>query len=345
MKPTLAFIDHELHQKTKSSDFLRELFKEHFEVHEYWDASWRGGPTVPPEEINKHDYVFYLQVINPFSDLKRIHIPILWAPMYDSFKPTASYWRMISYFDIKILSFSKKMAEHFKKFDIPTMYVQYYYLKPEKSENPPGNHIFFWYRGGVELSEICQVLDPSQVDSFTFLEAPDKDGNLTQITEKDRELYKIKHMTGFLPREEFLKLVRDASIFVAPRKKEGIGAFTEPLAMGKTVIAFNEGVQNEYITDNVDGLLFDAQTANIDLSGISSIPERAFERASKGYLEWLKEKERIIPFLREPYYARKRAVPIQIWKFFYWYNQFFGSIKYYIQHRFRERILPLWYNR
>jgi hypothetical protein len=318
---------------------MRDILREHFDVHDYWDESWRGGPTIPPEEINKHDHVFYLQVINPFSELKQIKIPITWAPMYDSYKPTYPYWKMMSYFNLRILSFSQKMTERMRECGIPTMSVQYYYLKPERAQGAKGNHIFFWYRGGVEWSEIRTVLDPNQIDSFTFLEAPDKDGNTTFISEEDIERYKIKRITGFMPREQFLELVRAATIFIAPRKKEGIGAFTEPLAMGKAVIAYNEGVQNEYITDGVDGFLFDKNSTAINLSTVEEISNAAFLRAQEGYTKWLTDRAQIVPFMLEPYQPHKTFVPFALWSIFYNYFKFIGSLRYYVRYRLRDTVL------
>jgi hypothetical protein len=336
-KPTLALIDHSFHQKTQSSHFLRAILKETFDVHEYWDESWRGGPRVPVVELNKHDYVFFFQLISPLSDLKKITVPIIWTPLYDSFKPSYTFLTSLSYLNVKILSFSTHVANITARFGIPTFSVQYYYLSPTRALPVQGNHLLFWYRGGIEFNDLKPILDPDQIDSFTILEIPDKDGTKVKLSGEDIARYKITYLTeDFLPRERYLSLLEKASVFIAPRKQEGIGAFTEALAFGKCVIAYNDAVHNEYITHGVDGFLFDATTPPLDLREVPTLSKNAFARAVQNDARWLNDKAAIVPFMLAPHTSVHRLPLFLLWATLNRVARLVHKIRYYVSTRVRK---------
>ncbi|MBI5134442.1 MAG: glycosyltransferase [Candidatus Taylorbacteria bacterium] len=330
-KLRLAFIDHSFHKKSRSGDFLRRIFSDHFEITDYWDESWQGGATVPPEEINKHDYAFYFQVLNPFHELERIRVPMLWAPMYDGIKFNYFYWKAISQFDIKILSFSKKITSWLTAFSNPVLPLQYY-IPPTEIEQIQGNRVFFWYRGGITFNDIKRLIDPRQIDRFTLFENPDKEGQTFSISKEDIEGYKIERVVeSFLPKERYSKLVRDSNIFIAPRKKEGIGmSFIEALAAGKCVIGYDDATLCEYVTHGIDGLLFTENTPRLDLSKTDAIRHAAAERYSIGYDRWLLERKAILPFLTAPYRAQTSHFSRSLWVFLYRVSAFKRKVRYYI---------------
>jgi hypothetical protein len=330
-KPKLAFIDHSFHKKSRSGDFLRQIFAEHFEITDYWDESWQGGPTVPPEDINKHDYAFYFQVLNPFSELERIRVPILWAPMYDGIKFDYFYWKAVSQFDVKILSFSKKITDWLAGFPNPVLPLQYY-IRPATVDPTRGNRVFFWYRGGIGFNDIKKLIDPRQIDRFVLFENPDKEGQTTSIPEEDIESYKIERIVeSFLPKERYAKLVQDSDIFIAPRRKEGIGmSFIEALAAGKCVIGYDDATLCEYVTHGVDGFLFTKESLRLDLSNTDTIRRAAIERYSKGYDRWLLEQKEIVPFLITPYRAKASRMSRSFWTFLYRVSAFKRKVRYYV---------------
>jgi len=293
---------------------MRTLLAEAFEVHEYWDESWQGGLRVPVETINSNEYAFFMQVMSPMSDLEGITVPILWAPMYDGTKFNYAHWKALSYFNIKILAFSRKIATWVTKFGMPVLSVQYLYLQPKKSVLAPGNHIFFWYRGGISFDDLRDKLNPEQVDSFSIVVSPDAQRVMPTILPEDIARYKLKIIDdGFLAKEKYFDLLAQSTIFIAPRKKEGIGAFTEALALGKCVIAYDEGTHNEYITHNIDGLLFTETSKEIDLSRTHQLADAAFKRASDTYAQWLVDKKRIVPFILEPYRLQRSVLLRRFW--------------------------------
>ena len=115
-KQHLAFVDHSFHIKTRSGDFLRNIFKEKYIINDYWvDKNLKFD-----KEIFDYDNIFFFQILPPLKILKKLKFKnLIWAPMYDSphhpigFSPLL--WKIAEYFNIKILSFSKKLSNQISK--------------------------------------------------------------------------------------------------------------------------------------------------------------------------------------------------------------------------------------
>jgi|CXWK01.1.fsa_nt_gi hypothetical protein len=314
-KPTLAWIDHSYHKKTKSSFFLKDLLSPHFEITEYWDESWAGKNPINIEDINKHDYIVFFQVISSEKDLKKLKKPFIWVPMYDGEKFNYGQWKILSKHRVAIISFSKKISAWANKFSIPTFTVQYYYIEPSpKLERTGENHIFFWFRNGISFSKIREMIDPRQVDSFTLICNSESDKQMLGISEDDIKNFKISFIVNdFMSRDRYMDLLNRCSIFIAPRKKEGIGAFTEALALGKCVIAYNDAVHNEYIFNGKDGILFDEKTRRIDLTDSMKLGEAAWLRAREKHTIWLSDRNKIHEFIMRLPPVKRFSLPSQFW--------------------------------
>ena len=300
-KPTLAYVDHSFHKISKSTVFLRDILSSQFEITEYWDDSWNGGNPVSIDELNKHDYVVFFQTINPISELQKIHGKIIWVPMYDSENFNYLYWKIISVLPIKIISFSKKIYNHCKNNNIDVLYLKYF-IEPkdiESSSLKQGNHFFFWYRGGINFDNIKKIIKPQDVNSFTYKSTPDPKKAKEVISEKDKQDYKMNIIeSDFIPKKEYNDLLSKCNIFIAPRKKEGVGlSFLEAIATGKCVISYDDATMNEYITHNKTGYLFNNGDSFIKLNELSDIIKNSKELAVSGYAEWQNSIKNINPFV------------------------------------------------
>lgn len=315
----MAFVDHSFHKLSRSGDFLRDLFSEHFRVTNYWDDSWNGGGSIPFDELSKYEYVFFFQIIHPQKNLRKIKSKIIWAPMYDSEKFNHSYWMMISALAIKIMSFSEKIHEQCIKYNVDSLPLKYYrnpddyrYPQPQK-----GNHFFFWYRGGIGFDDIKKIIDPNDVDSFIYKSTPDPTRKRESISEEDKKIYKLKILeTDFIPEEEYRGLFSQYNIFISPRKKEGIGmSFLEAIAAGKCVVGYNDATMNEYITNNETGYLFTEESGKLDLTKVQGVISRSYTAAKNGYTEWQRTTHDIPIFITSnPSHKRKRLM------WFFWYT-------------------------
>lgn len=318
-KPTMAFIDHSFHKKTKSGDFMKELLSQYFEITHYWDESWNSGQRIDIEELNKYEYVFFQQIINPLNEIRQLHAKIIWAPMYDGTNFDYFYWKTLSFLPVKVLCFSEKIYSHCKKFGIDSIKLKYF-LNPDeyKTYSIPkkGLIIFFWYRGGVTFDDIKKFIDQRQIDKLIYKSNPDPFYEKEVFTPNDIRDFKMEIIEdGYSSKKEYLELLAQANVFIAPRKKEGIGlSFLEAIAMGQCVLGNDDATMNEYINHSDNGYLFNLKHPQIiDFSNIKEIINRSKETALRGYLDWENDKEKIIKFITSPLVAS----PL---------NKLFGSI-------------------
>lgn len=305
-KPTMAFVDHSFHKNTKSGDFMKELLSSHFETTRYWDESWNGGQGIDIEELNKYDYVFFQQIISPLNEIRKLRAKVIWAPMYDGTDFNYLYWKTLSFLPIKVLCFSEKIYSHCKKFGINSIRLKYF-INPQEygaySDSTTGIVVFFWYRGGITFKDIKKIIDPRQIDKLIYKSNPDPSYEKEIFNREDMRNFKMEIIEGgYTSRKEYLELLSQANIFIAPRKKEGIGlSFLEAMAMGQCIVGNDDATMNEYINHNYNGYLFDLKHPQIiDFSEIKEIIYRSKEIALQGYLDWENDKEKIIKFITSP---------------------------------------------
>jgi len=104
-------------------------------------------------------------------------------------------------------------------------------------------------------------------------------------------------------KEELTMLMRACSLYIAPRESEGIGmSFLDAMANGLAVAGANNPTMNEYITDGVNGYLFDLMhPRELDLCNLQQVRERSFETCSVGYEKWERDKWSLIDFIEAPH--------------------------------------------
>lgn len=301
-KPSLAFVDHSFHQKTRCADFLRDILRPYVRITDYWDETWRKGEPVSLEELNQHDYVFYFQVLHEPRQLQAIRGRIVWAPMYDAVAGLITcYWKALSNAGLRVIAFSEKIKLLCDRNKIPAIALKYY-PDPDLYESTPrigGCRVFFWARGGIRFSDVKPLLRAEQIDSFTCLSQPDPGQPSEHVSPVDGERLKVRLIKtdGFLPKPEYLRLLDQANVFIAPRRREGIGmSFLEALAMRKCVVAYDDATMNEYIQTGKTGLLFrDDPSCPMDLRQAEGLAESSYASVRTGYQDWLGQ----VPALQE----------------------------------------------
>jgi glycosyltransferase involved in cell wall biosynthesis len=307
-KPRLLWVDHSYHQRTMSTNFLKVILERQFNVSVFWDDYWRGGDSLPVSNINTYDYVFFFQTLLPFHRLKEIKVKIVWVPMLDSDHLSDKYWYCLSSIPLKIISFSNYFHEKCLQFQIESLSLKYY-LPPAFNEDIPksGRHYFFWYRGNLSFSEIKEFLKFQKIDSFVYRSAPDPFHKEEIFSEEDLEKYKVEIIRDlkFESKERYLKQLKKANIFIAPRKIEGIGiSFLEAIAMGMVVIGYNNGTMNEYISNNYNGYLFDSKNYHVNTDNLETVINNSKKSAYDGWIKWETDKNKINDFILNDTYKK-----------------------------------------
>jgi len=104
-----------------------------------------------------------------------------------------------------------------------------------------------------------------------------------------------------LPKSEYLSLFEKCNVFIAPRKKEGIGiTIVEAISKGMFVVGYNDSTMNEYVSDEKVGSIFDEKTTKkINTKDIIENYEYRKKYAELSYNKWIQSKKKIIPLLKE----------------------------------------------
>lgn len=309
MKPRLAFVDNSFHKKTQSGNFLRELFSFHFDVVDLWDDSWkRSGGSMPVDGINQGDFshVVFFQSMPTIDELRRLRPWIVWVPMYDSvmgWNRGGDFWAALMDLPIKIICFCRELYTILNGRGFNCVYVQYFTdpsLFPAVADYR-SNRIFFWQRRLLTFTQVKQIIGENSVDQCTVKLDPDPGFLAARLAPEDIERYKVTRLiNGAIGRTEYLDLLQQSNIFIAPRKYEGIGmSFLEAMSMGMVVVGLNQPTLSEYVRHGENGLLFDEKNMAIEISDIERIGRCARMECEQGFLRWQEEKHLIVQYILE----------------------------------------------
>ncbi len=323
-KKKLAYVDFWTHKDTKSGDFLRDIFSNEFEIVDFW---WKPREKFPIDELKKYDHIFFFHIIFPFQFMKKlIGKNITWAPMYDGLDKYGAvnftnpllrkiFWKQMSSIDVKILKFSKKISESIGSININSLELRYY-IKPSFSEPRSTNkrlNIFFWDRGGIKFKDWIKHFKEKDINELTYFSKPDYGRSQSYSNElSNNNNFKINFIKdNFLSKEKFIELMTQNDVFIAPRKKEGIGmTIVEAFSRGMFIVGYNDSTMNEYINDNKLGFLFDEKSdQKIDINYILNNFEYRRRKAEQKYNDWTAEKKNILPFvLKKPNIYKKTKI-------------------------------------
>ncbi len=304
MKKKLAFIDYWHHKYTRSGDFLREEFSKEFEITDFW---WSKNTPIPINELKKFDNIFFFQIIYPYRIIKKIGCSnILWAPMYDGLIFRNNFfkwifWKQIFDNDIKVLNFAKILKKFCENNHIEHMQVQYFNepLKEDDKVNYPLN-VLFWDRGDVKISDWIDMFDPKDLNKIFYIKTPDPGKKREDLEEKYLKKFNIKIIDREFKsnKNEFLDYLKKSEIFIAPRKKEGIGLPTiEAISYGKYIVGFNDSTMNEYIVDKRIGTFISKDNKKIDIDNVLSNKKFRLNHAKSKYDLWIDQKNQLNNFL------------------------------------------------
>lgn len=325
-KPTLVYFDHAPHKRTKSTYFLGEILEKDFYVTTIWDDEWDIDSKKTISEINKYDYVVFIQVLPQIAGLRQITAKIIWVPMLDGviWWPDIR-WQLLSTVPLKIISFSRYLAEIAHKWNIDTLSLQFY-LNPETIRSfKPGKeiNIFFWQRANLTFKTVRQFINPENVNKLIIRLDQSPGIKKYNPDSSDITAYKADVLEGDIGKDMHLTRLKECNIFVAPRYYEGIGwSFIEAMSKGMAVVAFDNPTMNEYIHNGVNGYLINEnQTGYLDLSSHIQIGLQAGKDCRQGYLKWKAEQKNIPHFIKAEFRGSSTDHPE---------NELFFRLKYYI---------------
>ena len=315
----ILFIDHSYHTKTGSAQFLIDLLEPRYCIEVLREGWWRK--YTGPSRINRANYdaIIFWQMtpfaIAPFLDCANI----VFFPMFDSYyKSDISAIGALP--QLSVVSFCRALHDQLSGLANDRMYVKYY-PRPQTTsgEELGGRGLFFWQRTtDITWDTVRRLVGECRDFGGIHLHRAVDPGIpwLAPTAEEERK-YAITYSDWFETKEDYQAQVARSALYVAPRRKEGIGmSFLEALAMGKAVLAHDGPTMNEYIVHGENGYLFDCDHPSlVDLSDLRRIRQNALDSAEDGWRAWERDKQQIIDFIElrmkpqvVPTAARRRTI-------------------------------------
>ena len=124
----LTFVDIDFHKKTKSGNFLFDLLSKYFLTNFVWVKSKNNNFIFDAKSNKLKENIFFFQYLPNLLDLFRLRKKtIFWAPMYDDAKSkNFFFWLIVLIFNVKVISFSRKISNICKNYKIKFLYLKYF---------------------------------------------------------------------------------------------------------------------------------------------------------------------------------------------------------------------------
>lgn len=275
----IAYVEHPHHQKTNSSHFFIEEL-----VNRGHELTRIARDDFNLETANQHDICVLFQADACIPTALRSGKKTMVIPMLDeSLSQASANFRGSK--RVFFLSFSKVLDDFLKASGCDSRYVQYWPLPSlpiAKNLQKKKLTIFFWERTPEHLRSY-DVMNWFRKYDARFLIRPHWDPNHSQAA---REKYSLSDSVEFLPstwvaHEDYLKALESADVFVAPRRWEGIGLSTlEALSRGIPVVGLDSPTLNEYIENNVNGILVKDKFRPLDIKNFDQMSDSLIDSAS-----------------------------------------------------------------
>ncbi len=298
----VAFITHSFHKKTLSANiYAEELFDQREFLVDYFyiencsfDATWIDA------DIVGYDIVIILQIIS-LEIIRKIKCDnIVFMPMYD-FSYSWDVFKWLECSNLKILSMTKALHDKVCGIGLNSYYAKYY---PEPLEYIPGDlkKLFLWQRiSDININTTLELLKSFPIQKIYLHKAIDPFHSYIEPSPATALKYNIVFSEWFENRQQYLDLLKEVGIYIAPRLMEGgAAAFIDAMRMGKLVIANNSSAMNEYISHNETGILYDAHNIGpLDLDSIDllQIQKNAYESVKDGRVAWRDSIPNILNFI------------------------------------------------
>jgi len=297
------FVDHSFHQKTRSSDFFVDVVRQGFEVETYY-LTPEGDVDVGVLSAAADADVVLLWQLDFLAPLFRaMGKPTVVIPMYDGSAGLPDlHWAFAS--EARFFNFSLRLHERVRLLGGETKLLRYFPAPKPESELPRFDSLdaFFWQRRpdhGVTYSLIDELIG-AELDSFHLHNVPDVPFYLPNSRRSDPP-YRFTESSWFERKSDYEKCLASANVFIAPRASEGIGlALLEGMARGMLVLAHDAPTNNEYISNGVNGILFNKNVRH-DPIGIRADAQRmgrlAWRTVVDGHQRWLESHPAILAWI------------------------------------------------
>lgn len=297
----LLYIGHTYHNKTKSTQFLKDILSKKYEITQFdFDPYNDNFDKFKSLGGQIFDVILLFQIMPSINKLQQYVKcdKIVFFPMYDGVDRGFKTAIWSEYKDCIIINFSKTLHKKCKNAGLASFYIQYF-PKPDEIVNIGAEKkVFLWQRTNqVTINTIEKTLKTKDIEQLYLHNAPDPEQQFIKPSKKWNGKYVIS--TWFDTKEQMNNYLQECAIYYAPRKYEGIGmSFLEAMAVGRCVIAPNYPTMNEYITNGINGYLYNYKhPRKIKINNVRKIQENTIQYIKDGFERWEQEKFKILDWI------------------------------------------------
>jgi glycosyltransferase involved in cell wall biosynthesis len=298
----MLYIGHNYHLKTKSTQFLYEIFEKKYEItYVTFNPYTNAYEGVEEARKTRYDALVILQVTPEMSFLTENFVfkQGVFIPMYD-YIATQGYDRWTEYRTFKIICFSSTLHRELLERGYRSYYIQYFPKPFQSVDYGSPKSVFFWQR--LEMININTVMDLMKDINIDHIHIHKSlDPNQKFIEPSRQQKIEISYSEWLENASDMQTIMQRSAFYIAPRLYEGIGmSFLEAMAMGRCVIAPNMPTMNEYIENGVNGILYDLEQIHpIKIKDIREIQKNAEKYIVNGYNNWEEKKDNILKWIEE----------------------------------------------
>lgn len=296
----LLYIGHAYHNKTKSSQFLKNMMSERYNITQFdYDPESDNFDKFQQLDGQSFDIVVLFQIMPPMHKLKKYVKcdKIVFFPMFDG-SPDIKHPIWSEYKDCIIINFSKTLHKRCKHVGLASFYIQYFPKPCEILNMGEEKKVFLWQRTNqVTINTVEKTFGENNIEQLYLHNEP----NIGYKFEKPFGKWKEKSIvsTWFDTKEQMNEYLQECAIYYAPRSYEGIGmSFLDAMAVGRCIIAPDHPTMNEYITNGVNGYLYNYENPRrIKIKNLRKIQQNTIKFIQDGYKKWERNKYKILDWL------------------------------------------------
>ncbi len=274
----ILFVDHDSHALTRSADFFLDLLRQHGEVRiHYYSRHYHCG--LLPADIDWADAIIFWEFLPARFSCGVPGKRCVFVPMYDNEWGSVWLWRRLGMLGMGVVSFCDRITDHARRCGVKQL-IDVDYFPPDCASEPGDpRKAILWERGQISFSVIKALFRPDQLDKVMLVRRHEEGLQYTAVSPQDMAAYHVEILPGgFIPADDYQRLMAEPGLYVAPRFKEGIGmSFLEQMARGKCVIAHDDATMNEYIENGRNGILVDMRrpraVTDAEIAAVNAFPK------------------------------------------------------------------------
>lgn len=315
----IAFLGHELHRKTKSSDFFVEFLKTLGEVEHHYVRNEKFSLDDPIFEIEADIVVVWQLEFWALGFIQKGY-RVLIAPMYDgSGSRPKEHWQLFR--GASFISFSLALHRQVQAAGCRSFLLKYF---PEIEEEVlpktfERKRVFLWQRrpsSGINLDLINRLFGRAVDGVHIHLAADPGEPKYEPLDFSLDYPFTVSFSSWFDNRADLTSIINSCNIYIAPRPSEGIGmGFLEAMANGSVVFAHDLPTHSEYIANWMNGVLFhkdNTRDVPLDPNALANMSKHAITTCRIGRESYEATLPAVAKFINTTPNASERAVDLDV---------------------------------